>query len=58
VKQLHGAAKLAQERRILREAHEREMGRALVSIGRRDPFSIPRTLRHIQRAHAIQEVIP
>ena len=53
---LHGAAKAAHERRILRDAVEREVTAALAHTRRRDPGAIPAALRHLRRAEVLQEM--
>lgn len=58
MKRLTGAAKLAHDRRVLREAHDREMRKALAHINRRDAGSVEATLRHIKRAAMLQAVMP
>ena len=58
MKRLTGAAKLAHDRRVLREAHEREMSKALANIRRRDAGSIEATMRHLRRALVLEAVMP
>lgn len=58
MKRLTGAAKLAHDRRVLREAHEKEMAWAVYNIRRRDAGSVEATLRNIKRAAVLQSVIP
>ena len=55
-RRLSGAAKAAHERRVLREAAEREVTAALAHVRRRDDGAIPAVLRYLRRAQAIQEV--
>ena len=54
---LSGAAKKAHERRVMRDAYEREMTAALANARRRDAASIDAVLLHLRRAEVLQAVI-
>ena len=50
---LTGAAKRAHERRVLRDAHEREMAAALAKMSTHTPLAV---VSHLLRAFVLQEV--